>query len=50
MGSLICFALPFPIRMFLPLLGGLPLRVWTLFISLPSWIMNILTPVLLLYQ
>ncbi len=48
-GFLICFAFPFLIGWFLPLLGGHPFRVWTLFISMPAGILGILRPGLLLY-
>ena len=48
-GFLICFTFPFLIGWFLPLLGGHPFRVWTLFISLPAGILGILKPGLLLY-
>ena len=46
---LICFTFPFLIGWFLPLLGGHPFRVWTLFISMPAGILGILRPGLLLY-
>ena len=48
-GFLICFTFPFLIGWFLPLLGGHPFRVWTLFISMPAGILGILRPGLLLY-
>ena len=48
-GFLICIAFPLLIGWFLPVLGGHPFRVWTLFISLPSGILAILKPGLLLY-
>ena len=48
-GFLICFTFPFLIGWFLPLLGGHPFRVWTLFISMPAGILGILKPGLLLY-
>ena len=48
-GLLICFIFPFLIGWFLPLLGGHPFRVWTLFISMPAGILGILRPGLLLY-
>ena len=48
-GFLIFFTFPFLIGWFLPLLGGHPFRVWTLFISLPAGILGILRPGLLLY-
>ena len=48
-GFLICFTFPFLIGWFLPFLGGHPFRVWTLFISMPSGILGILRPGLLLY-
>ena len=46
-GFLICFT--FLIGWFLPLIGGHPFRVWTLFISMPAGILGILRPDLLLY-
>ena len=48
-GFLICFTFPFLIGWVLPLLGGHPFRVWTLFISMPAGILGILRPGLLLY-
>ena len=48
-GFLICFTFPFLIGWFLPLLGGHPFRVWTLFISMPAGTLGILRPGLLLY-
>ena len=48
-GFLICFTFPLLIGWFLPLLGGHPFRVWTLFISMPAGILGILKPGLLLY-
>ena len=48
-GFLICFTFPFLIGWFLPLLGGHPFRVWSLFISMPAGILGILRPGLLLY-
>ena len=48
-GFLICFTFPFLIGWFLPLLGGHPFRVWTLFISMPAGILSILRPGFLLY-
>ena len=48
-GFLICFTFPVLIGWFLPLLGGHPFRVWTLFISMPAGILGILRPGLLLY-
>ena len=48
-GFLICIAFPLLIGWLLPLLGGHTFRVWTLFISLPSGILGILKPSLLLY-
>ena len=48
-GFLICFTFPFLIGWVLPLLGGHPFRVWTLFISMPAGILGILSPGLLLY-
>ena len=48
-GFLICFTFPFLIGWFLPLIGGYPFRVWTLFISMPAGILGILRPGLLLY-
>ena len=48
-GFLISFTFPFLIGWFLPLLGGHPFRVWTLFISMPAGILGTLRPSLLLY-
>ena len=48
-GFLIFFTFTFLIGWFLPLLGGHPFRVWTLFISMPAGILGILRPGLLLY-
>ena len=48
-GFLIFFTFPFLIGWFLPLLGGQPFRLWTLFISMPAGILGILRPGLLLY-
>ena len=43
------FAFPFLIGWILPLIGGHSFRTWTLFISIPSLILAITKPGLLLY-
>ena len=48
-GFLITFAFPFLIGWLLPLIGGHSFRIWTLWISIPSLILAISKPVLLLY-
>ena len=48
-GFLICFTFPFLIGWILPLIGGHPFRTWTLFISIPSIILALTKPGLLLY-
>ena len=48
-GFLICLTFPFLIGWVLPLLGGHPFRVWTLFISMPAGILGIFRPDLLIY-
>jgi len=48
-GFLIGFAFPFLIGWLLPLLGGHSFRTWTLWISIPSLILAISRPEILLY-
>ena len=48
-GFLIGFAFPFLIGWILPLIGGHSFRTWTLFISIPSIILAVIQPGLLLY-
>ena len=48
-GILIGFGFPFLIGWFLPFLGGHSFRAWTLLISIPSLILSISRPNLLLY-
>ena len=48
-GFLLGFAFPFLIGWILPLIGGHSFRTWTLFISIPSIILAITKPGLLLY-
>ena len=48
-GFLIGFAFPFLVGWILPLFGGHSFRTWTLFISIPSTILAITKPGLLLY-
>ena len=48
-GFLIAFAFPFLIGWLLPLLGGNSFRMWTLWVSIPSFILAISSPVLLSY-
>ena len=48
-GFLIGFTFPFLIGWILPLIGGHSFRTWTLWISIPSFILAILKPNLLLY-
>ena len=48
-GFLIAFAFPFLIGWLLPFLGGNSFRMWTLWISIPSFILAISRPVLLSY-
>ena len=48
-GFLIGFIFPFLIGWILPLIGGHSFRTWTLFISIPSIILALAKPVLLLY-
>ena len=48
-GFLIAFAFPFLIGWLLPLLGGNSFRMWTLWISIPSFFLAISRPVLLSY-
>ena len=47
-GFLIGFALPFLIGWIFPLITGHPFRTWTLWISVPTIILSILKPKLLL--
>ena len=48
-GLFIGFAFPFLIGWFLPLIGGHSFRTWTVWISIPTLILAILKPALLLY-
>ena len=48
-GFLIGFIFPFLIGWILPLIGGHSFRTWTLFISIPSIILAVTKPGLLLY-
>ena len=48
-GLFISFAFPFLIGWFLPLIGGHSFRTWTVWISIPTLILAILKPALLLY-
>ena len=48
-GFLIGFIFPFLIGWILPLIGGHSFRIWTLFISIPSIILAISKPRLLIY-
>ena len=48
-GFLIAFIFPFLIGWILPLIGGHSFRTWTLFISIPSIILAISKPRLLIY-
>ena len=48
-GFLIGFAFPFLIGWFLPMIGGHSFRTWTLWISIPSLILAISRPGILLY-
>ena len=48
-GFLLGFTFPFLIGWILPLIGGHSFRTWTLFISIPSIILAITKPGLLLY-
>ena len=48
-GFLIGFTFPFLIGWLLPLIGGHSFRTWTLFISIPSIILAVTNPSLLLY-
>lgn len=48
-GLLIGFVFPFLIGWLLPLLGGHPFKIWTLFISFPALILSIVKPSLLFY-
>ena len=48
-GFLIGFTFPFLIGWILPLIGGHSFRTWTLFISIPSIILAVTNPILLLY-
>ncbi len=48
-GLIIGFLFPILIGWILPTLGGHPLRLWTLWIGIPSLILAILKPSILLY-
>ncbi len=48
-GFLLGFIFPFLIGWILPLIGGHSFRTWTLFISIPSIILAVTKPSLLLY-
>ena len=48
-GFLICFVFPILIGWILPAFGGHSFRLWTLWISLPSLILALIRPGLLLY-
>ena len=48
-GFLLGFTFPFLIGWILPLIGGHSFRTWTLFISIPSIILAVIKPSLLLY-
>ena len=48
-GFLIGFTFPIIIGWFLPAIGGHSFRVWTLWVSLPTVILTIIKPLLLLY-
>ena len=48
-GFLIGFIFPFLIGLILPLFGGHSFRIWTIFISIPSIILALTKPILLLY-
>ena len=48
-GFLIGFIFPFLVGWILPLIGGHPFRIWTLWISIPTLILAITKPSLLLF-